>query len=56
MDGSKRSAHSNAYFYGFWKYKRIVLYDTLLVQLTNEEIVAVIAHEMGHWKFKHIYQ
>jgi STE24 endopeptidase len=54
MDGSKRSAHGNAYFTGFGKAKRIVFYDTLLEKLTNNEIVAVLAHELGHFKRKHI--
>lgn len=54
MDGSKRSAHGNAYFTGFGKAKRIVFYDTLLEKLTNSEIVAVLAHELGHFKRKHI--
>jgi STE24 endopeptidase len=54
MDGSKRSAHGNAYFTGFGKAKRIVFYDTLLDKLTNNEIVAVLAHELGHFKRKHI--
>ena len=53
VDGSKRSAHSNAYMYGFWRSKRIVLYDTLLSQLTESEVVAVLAHELGHWKLGH---
>jgi len=52
IDGSKRSSHSNAYFYGFWKYKRIVLYDTLL-HLKHEDILAILCHELGHWKFGH---
>jgi len=52
IDGSKRSAHSNAYFIGFWKYKRIVLYDTLL-HLKQEDILAILCHELGHWKFGH---
>jgi len=52
IDGSKRSSHSNAYFYGFWKYKRIVLYDTLL-NLKHEGILAILCHELGHWKFGH---
>merc|ERR1719274_442726 len=52
IDGSKRSGHSNAYFFGFWKYKRIVLYDTLLGQ-GHEEILAILCHELGHWKFSH---
>ncbi|KAM5555444.1 CAAX prenyl protease 1 [Rosa sericea] len=54
VDGSIRSSHSNAYMYGFFKNKRIVLYDTLIQQCTNdEEIVAVLAHELGHWKLNH---
>lgn len=81
--GSKRSAHSNAYFYGFFKNKRIVLYDTLLKDSTDinnktsveeitpdnihvdkieekgkgmndDEILAVICHELGHWKLNHV--
>ncbi|KAL6565953.1 CAAX prenyl protease 1 [Orobanche hederae] len=54
VDGSKRSSHSNAYMYGFFK-KRIVLYDTLIQQCKDdeEEVVAVIAHELGHWKLSH---
>lgn len=54
MDASKRSNHSNAYFTGFGKNKRIVLYDTLLKQLDTEEVVAVLAHELGHCKHHHI--
>ncbi len=54
MDGSKRSAKSNAFFTGFGKNKRIVLFDTLIAQHTTEELVAVLAHEMGHFKKKHI--
>ena len=54
MDGSKRSAHSNAYFTGIGKAKRIVLFDTLIDQMTIEEGLAVLAHEMGHYKMKHI--
>ncbi|PIM99793.1 Metalloprotease [Handroanthus impetiginosus] len=55
VDGSTRSSHSNAYMYGFFKNKRIVLYDTLIQQCkdNNEEVVAVIAHELGHWKLNH---
>jgi len=52
VDGSKRSNHSNAYFYGFWKNKRIVLYDTLL-ENPHEEILAILGHELGHWKLGH---
>ncbi len=54
MDGSKRSAKSNAYFTGFGKHKRIVLFDTLIKQLSVPELVAVLAHEMGHFKKHHI--
>ena len=54
MDGSKRSAHSNAYFTGIGKAKRIVLFDTLIEQMTIEQGLAVLAHEMGHYKMKHI--
>lgn len=53
IDGSKRSSKANAYFAGFGKKKRIVLYDTLIKQLSTEEIVAVLAHEIGHYKHKH---
>mmetsp|Transcript_44863 Transcript_44863/g.72056 ORF Transcript_44863/g.72056 Transcript_44863/m.72056 type:complete len:428 (+) Transcript_44863:146-1429(+) len=53
IDGSKRSSHSNAYMYGFCNNKRIVLYDTLIRQNTEPEIVAVLAHELGHWKLSH---
>lgn len=54
MDGSKRSAHANAYFTGFGASKRVVFYDTLLKQLNPEEVDAVLAHELGHFKHKHI--
>ena len=54
MDGSKRTTKSNAYFTGFGKKKRIVLYDNLLKELSTEEIVAVLAHEIGHYKKRHI--
>ena len=56
MDGSKRSNHSNAYFTGFYKNKRIVFYDTLLDLLTPNEIRSVLAHEIGHYVKKHITQ
>jgi STE24 endopeptidase len=56
MDASKRSRHSNAYFTGIGKVKRIVLYDTLIKQMTHGEIVAVLAHEIGHWKKGHIWK
>jgi STE24 endopeptidase len=54
MDGSKRSAHGNAYFSGFGATKRIVFFDTLLSRLQPQEIEAVLAHELGHFKLKHI--
>src|SRR5450830_955441 len=54
MDGSKRSAHGNAYFSGFGANKRIVFFDTLLARLQPQEIEAVLAHELGHFKLKHI--
>lgn len=53
IDGSKRSTKSNAYFTGFGPKKRIVLYDTLIEQMTTGEIVAVLAHEIGHYKLRH---
>lgn len=55
IDGSKRSTKANAYFTGLGPKKRIVLYDTLIKDLTTREIVAVLAHEIGHYKKKHIY-
>ncbi len=54
MDGSKRSAHGNAYFTGFGRAKRIVFFDTLLARLAPDEIEAVLAHELGHFALKHI--
>jgi len=54
MDGSKRSAHANAYFTGFGAAKRVVFYDTLLSKLSAAEVDAVLAHELGHFKHKHI--
>jgi len=54
MDGSKRSAHSNAFFTGFGSSKRVVFFDTLLKQLTPSEMEAVLAHELGHFKHRHI--
>ncbi len=54
MDGSKRSAHGNAYFTGFGRSRRIVFFDTLISRLTSAEIIAVLAHELGHYKHKHI--
>ena len=56
MDGSKRSSKSNAFFTGFGHNKRIALFDTLIAQQTTPEIVAVLAHEVGHYKKKHILQ
>ncbi len=55
IDGSKRSTKANAYFTGFGAKKRIVLYDTLINELNTEEIVAVLAHEVGHYKKHHVY-
>lgn len=54
MDGSKRSGHSNAFFTGFGRFRRIVLFDTLVDQLTPEELEAVLAHEIGHYRRGHI--
>ncbi len=54
IDGSKRSTHSNAYFSGFGKFRRIVLFDTLIDQLSIEELEAVLAHEIGHYKKGHV--
>jgi STE24 endopeptidase len=54
MDGSKRSSKSNAFFTGFGRHKRIVLYDTLIEKHSVDELIAVLAHEMGHYKEKHI--
>lgn len=54
MDGSKRSAHANAYFTGFGAAKRVVFYDTLLAKLSPGEVDAVLAHELGHFKHRHI--
>jgi STE24 endopeptidase len=56
MDGSRRSTKSNAFFTGFGKHKRIVLFDTLIKQHTVQELVAILAHEMGHYKKHHIRQ
>lgn len=55
MDGSKRSGHSNAYFTGFGKAKKIVFYDTILNQLPQNEVLAVLCHELGHWACSHTY-
>ena len=54
MDASKRSSHSNAYFTGIGHVKRIVLFDTLLANHEDDEIIAILAHEAGHWKKKHV--
>ena len=53
MDGSKRSSHSNAFMFGFGNNKRIVLFDTLLEQVHNQEILGILGHELGHWKLGH---
>ena len=55
MDGSKRSAHSNAFMFGFGSNKRIVLFDTLMEQVHDDEILAILGHELGHWKLKHTW-
>ena len=54
MDGSKRSRHSNAFFTGFGRFRKIVLFDTLLAQLADTELEAVVAHEIGHYKKRHV--
>lgn len=54
VDASRRSRHSNAYFTGIGRVKRIVLFDTLLEQMDQEEVLAVLAHEVGHWKKRHV--
>lgn len=54
MDGSRRSSHSNAFFTGLGKFRKIVLFDTLLEQLSDDELEAVVAHEIGHYRRKHI--
>src|SRR5207249_1654248 len=54
MDGSKRSRHSNAFFTGFGRFRKIVLFDTLIQQLVEPELEAVLAHEIGHFKKRHI--
>ena len=56
IDGSKRSSHSNAFFTGFGKFRKIVIYDTLIDQMEDDEIAAVLAHEIGHYKKGHIPQ
>jgi STE24 endopeptidase len=54
MDGSRRSGHGNAYFTGFGRAKRVVFFDTLLARLSGDELEAVLAHELGHFKLKHV--
>jgi len=54
VDASKRSSHTNAYFTGFGRVKRIVLYDTLLSTMDRKRILAILAHEVGHWKLRHV--
>jgi STE24 endopeptidase len=54
MDASRRSGHSNAYFTGLGRVKRVVLFDTLLTQMSHAQILAVLAHELGHWKKHHV--
>ncbi len=56
MDGSRRSSHGNAYFTGIGKNKRIVFFDTLLKNMSHQEIIAILAHELGHFHHKHIYK
>jgi STE24 endopeptidase len=56
MDASRRSTHSNAYFTGIGRVKRIVLYDTLIQQMERPELMAILAHEAGHWKRGHIWK
>jgi STE24 endopeptidase len=56
VDASRRSSHSNAYFTGIGRVKRVVLFDTLLERLTDAEVLSVLGHELGHWKLRHITQ
>jgi STE24 endopeptidase len=56
MDASRRSSHSNAYFTGLGRQKRVVLFDTLLAQMSEPQILAILAHELGHWKKQHVLQ
>src|SRR5437870_126292 len=56
MDGSKRSRHSNAFFTGFGRFRKIVLFDTLIPQLTEPELESVLAHEIGHYKKRHVWK
>ena len=55
IDSSKRTGHSNAAAYGFFGVNGILVYDTLLDQMTEDEVMAVVAHELGHWKHGHTY-
>lgn len=55
IDGSTRSSHSNAYFFGVFKDKRIVLFDTLIKQMSVDEVTAVMGHELGHWYYNHMF-
>jgi len=54
VDASRRSSHSNAYFTGLGRVKRVVLFDTLLTQMSHQQILAILAHELGHWKKHHV--
>jgi STE24 endopeptidase len=54
MDGSKRSRHSNAFFTGFGRFRKIILFDTLIAQLADSELESVLAHEIGHYKKRHV--
>ena len=56
MDGSKRSRHSNAFFTGFGRFRKIVLFDTLVAELTETELESVLAHEIGHYKMRHVFK
>lgn len=56
IDSSTRTGHSNAAAYGLFGVNGILIYDTLMDQLTDDEIIAVICHELGHWKFSHVYR
>lgn len=56
MDGSRRSSHSNAYFFGLFNSKRIVLFDTLIENSSQEQICAILAHELGHWACSHLWK
>ena len=55
IDGSTRSKHSNAYFYGFGSNKHVVVYDTLIKKMSHEQIMAILYHELGHWKKNHFW-